>query len=544
MRRVGGDGWVLALVLLLVGAAACGGSDGAEPAEPGATAPEPVRGGELVVGLSAETNDWNPALGQWASSGGIVARAIYDPLAVIDGDGEVQPYLAESFTPDDAFTEWTVTVRDGVEFHDGTPLDAAALARNLEERRESPLTASAYTAIEDVAVDGDRSVVVSMSQPWSTFPLAMAGQGGYVAAPATFDDPEGGTRPVGTGPFRFVSWEPDRELVVERNADYWREGADGEPLPLLDGATFRILSDPTSRQQALEAGDVDVIEVDDVGQLADLRAAADAGDLQLTLDEARSSSLVVLNAAAPPFDDPLAREAVAVAVDPARVAEEAYRGLVPAADGPLEPESLGRLDPEEIGYPAHDLDAARTLAAEYEAATGAPLAFTFTTLGDPLSRSIATVLRDTLAEAGIAMEIDVLDQTAAIGAVLTGDYQAAYYAVRSVPSLDAAYAFYGSEPQPIGAFGLNVTRVDAPELRAALAAARATDDPDLQAAAYRDAQVAIADARAWIFLVRDVVGLAAANDVEGLDATTVPGTDVDATYFASLPFLTEVWLDR
>src|SRR5690606_2326016 len=118
---------VLAFALV---AAACGSDDSGEAGEPtGATSDmsekgDPVHGGSITVGLEAETNSWLPGSGNFGNPGVTVAYAIYDPLMKRSADGEVRPYLAESLEPNGDLTEWTLTLREGIEFHDGTPLDA------------------------------------------------------------------------------------------------------------------------------------------------------------------------------------------------------------------------------------------------------------------------------------------------------------------------------------------------------------------------------------------------------------------------------------
>ncbi len=112
-----------------------------EATEAPAPALEPQYGGTLVMGLEAETtNGLNPVNAQAAVSGHILFRQLYDTLTIESVDGEVLPFLLESFSSNDDFTEWIFTLRPGIVFHDGTPADAAALKRHLEEMTLGTLT--------------------------------------------------------------------------------------------------------------------------------------------------------------------------------------------------------------------------------------------------------------------------------------------------------------------------------------------------------------------------------------------------------------------
>src|SRR5690606_34701819 len=135
-------------------------------------------------------------------------------------------------------------------FHDGTPLDAEAVALNLQERKDGALTGSAHGPMESVEATDDRTVVVTMNTPWSGFDHVVATFTGYMIAPAALGDGDR-TRVIGTGPFVFDRWEPDTSLTVLRNDDYW-----GEPAHL-DGIEFRFLPDVLTRQAALDTGDID-----------------------------------------------------------------------------------------------------------------------------------------------------------------------------------------------------------------------------------------------------------------------------------------------
>ena len=99
---------------------------------------KPTAGGSLVVGIDADASGYNPTTDPWASGGHNVARTIFDPLATYDASGKVVPYLAKSIEANADATVWTITMRDGLKFHDGTPCDAAAVKANFDANKNSP----------------------------------------------------------------------------------------------------------------------------------------------------------------------------------------------------------------------------------------------------------------------------------------------------------------------------------------------------------------------------------------------------------------------
>src|SRR5690606_32067359 len=140
-RRRRRQRWLLALSALALVASACASVEtGATQVSGGddddADAGPPQYGGKMVYGLEAETtNGWCLPEGQLAISGIQVARTIYDTLTVPNGDGEFVPFLAESVTPDPDYTVWTIRLRPGIRFHDGSPLTAEVVKNNLDAYR-------------------------------------------------------------------------------------------------------------------------------------------------------------------------------------------------------------------------------------------------------------------------------------------------------------------------------------------------------------------------------------------------------------------------
>ena len=208
-----------------------------------------VRGGKLVFGLTAESSGWSPVADQWALDGHFVASAIYDPLMAVAPDGQIVPELAEVVEHNDDFTTWTLAPAPGCDTSTtarrSTP---AAVKANLDASRHG-LGAVALTPIASVDAVDPTTVVVAMSTPWSAFPSTLAGQQGYMAAPATLADGSASTHPIGTGPFVFQRWVPDHHLDVKRNDHYWQSGK-----PFLDEIEFQPIADNITTERGVGVG--------------------------------------------------------------------------------------------------------------------------------------------------------------------------------------------------------------------------------------------------------------------------------------------------
>src|SRR4029450_3193523 len=127
---------------------------------------EPVKGGTLVYGLEADTaNGWAPYRASYATSGYIPLSAVSDSLFAVDDDGKIVPLLAESVDHNDDYTEWTIPVRDGIKFHDGTPLDGDAVKFNIETCAGSPLTGAAYASVGPITAEGQTVTIHTKNGP-------------------------------------------------------------------------------------------------------------------------------------------------------------------------------------------------------------------------------------------------------------------------------------------------------------------------------------------------------------------------------------------
>lgn len=508
-----------------------------------ASAGTPQTGGQLNFGLAAETSGWNPYIGQWAGSAYIVANAIFDPLAGIDPQGDAKPYLAESFTPNADFTEWKIKLRPGINFHNGAKLDAEAVRTNLQTGRDSGLTKPVFETVTGLTVVDDLTLSVTMSKPWSTFPITLAAQPGYMAAPSQLADTANGqSNPVGTGPFVFNSWTRDSTLKVRKNPTYWQKDR-----PYLDAIEFKVLTDIQGRGAALDSGAVDAIEIGLPEPLLRYQERAQAGEFQMFTDTDTDTdeTIIALNTTKPPFNDPIAREAIATGLDQRDLSETSYKGAFPAAWGPFKENSPNYLSPEAAGYPKYDPERAKQLVQQYKTNhPGEELKFTALIPPDPQYSAIAQALQQRAKEFGVTVDLAAVEQTTLITRVLGGDYQASGFVLFSTPSLDRGYVFIATEPAAQG-LSLNFTRYLNPNIKKAMDDARSTADKGKQAEAYKTVQKEMAKDLDKIFLVHNVGSIVYRNNVHGVRATTFPGTNIPAyAGFSTTPFSTSTWKDQ
>jgi len=509
-----------------------------------ASAGTPQPGGQLNVGLAAETSGWNPYVGQWAGSAYMVGNAIFDPLAAIDPQGDAKGYLAEAFTPNADFTEWKIKLRPNITFHNGAKLDAEAVRTNLQTGRDSGLTKPVFESVTGLRVDDPLTLTVTMNKPWSTFPITLAAQPGYMAAPSQLADTANGqSNPVGTGPFVFTSWTRDSSLKVRKNPNYWQKDR-----PYLEAIEFKVLTDIQGRSAALDSGAIDAAEIGLPEPLLRFQERAKAGEFQMFTDVNTDTdeTIIALNTTKPPFDDPIAREAIATGLDQRDLSETSYKSAFPPAWGPFAENSPNYISPEEAGYPKYDPARARELVAEYKAKhPGEELKFTALIPPEPQYSAIAQALQQRAKEFGVEVQLQSIEQTTLITRVLGGDFQASGFILFSTPSLDKAYVFIATQPVPPPGLSLNFTRNDNPNITKAMDESRTTLDKAKQAEAYKKVQKELAKDLDRIFLVHNVGSIVYRNNVHGVRATTFPGTDVPAwSGFLTTPFFTSTWKDQ
>ncbi len=499
-------------------------------------APEPQYGGTLVVGLEAETtNGLNPVNAQAAVSGHILFRALYDTLTVEGDDGQTLPNLLESFSSNDDFSEWTLTLPPGIEFHDGTPADSAALKRHFEENALGTLTGIAISdwGIEEIQIIDDLSVKLVLGGPFAPLPSFLSSHLGYFGAPSMHDlGAEGAARnPIGTGPFMLEEWVPNEITRMVRNPNYWRTDAEGRSLPYLDAIEFRPIPDTDGRFAALRSGDLDATSVN-----TGLRV--DEYNEQFKTfwqdEEYNETTYLLLNNSRPPFDNVEFRRALAQCFDRQTFNTVRWDGQVPAT-GPFSPGTPGYL--EDSGFPAHDPDAGSAAIARL-GVTSVDLG----TTNDPANLLNTELIAALWGDCGLDVSITQVDQAELITNAVFGNFTAFLWRQHESYDLGAERVWWHSK------FGqgiaLNFGRINNPVIDAALDEALTTDDPGRLRELAEDINRAFADQVHYLWSYHSNWLFATQDHVHGVDNLTLRGGQEHEKVFSGRVFLTEAWIEQ
>lgn len=280
---------------------------------------EPVRGGTLTFADYSEARSLDPTQTYaTGASGGAALAAVYDVLMRYNTEtGEHEPWVAESLESNADFTEWTLKLRDDVNFSNGTPLDAAAVVGSINYFMTNRGSDTALLApnLKKMAATDASTVVFTMNSSWAKFPSMLAQGAGMILAPAAYAGKE--FKPIGAGPFVLDTYAPQEEMILKANKSYWN----GKPhldavrfvWPLTDDAKLASLNDRTADVAYLR----NPVTVD--------RALSEdhVGSLQLT---SLGNIVQINNREGRPGHDVRVRKAIALALDPAVDFQRTYEG--------------------------------------------------------------------------------------------------------------------------------------------------------------------------------------------------------------------------
>jgi len=417
------------------------GDDEAEATEAPDDEPEPTEatgssemgsGGTLVHVRTNDSDSLDPQR-TVASASWFVFSNIFDTLVGKNMDLEFEPLIAETFEISDDGIEYTFTIRDGLTFHDGTPVTAEAVKFTFDRASDPDAPAQAISfisAYDSSELIDEKTVVLRLSEPSAPFMSNIAVAYFGILSPAGVEEHGDGfgKNPVGSGPWMFDEWLEGEQISLVPNPDYtnFRSYVENKGAPLADKLIFRVIPEAGTQIAALETGEANHILL----PKAEVRNFQDNDDFTIFFADGGTNIVYVEFATPhletderaepeflPPFDDINVRKAVAHAVNADEIIEGVLEGLADRNYGFM-PTGIFAYDPaiEEFGY-AYDPHMAVQLLEEsgwmldgdVRAKDGETLELTMWIYADPTMERAAQVIQSQLNEIGFKINIEVLE---------------------------------------------------------------------------------------------------------------------------------------
>ncbi len=362
---------------------------------------DPVSGGTLTVAEYGEARSLDPLV-TYANGalGGSALAAVYDTLMRYDYESKAwEPKLAESLTTEDNKL-WTLKLREGVKFSDGTPLDADAVAQSMNNYLDSNGFQSPVVkaSLPTISAADDLTVEVQFLKPWATFPAVLSGGLGMIVAPASYKDPLN-FKAVGAGAFELDHYSPAEELVLKKRADYW----DGEAY--LDKLRFVWLGSDDAKLDSMNTGEIDSAFVRSQSVSEAARSEGYDGMMYVV---GGGSTLNINMREGRPGSDVRVRKAIELAFDNATYLERGQGGAgIPSKSifAETSPWATG------VKYPEPDVKAAAKLVDEAKA-DGYDGKLSYLTAADPTSQNAAVTAKALFEAAGFDVQLESVDNIA------------------------------------------------------------------------------------------------------------------------------------
>jgi peptide/nickel transport system substrate-binding protein len=374
-------------------------------------APDP---NTLVMIIESSPTNLDPRVGVDAQSERI-GELLFDALLIRDEHLNVQPGLAERWDIPDPLT-YIFHLHRGVTFHDGRPLTSRDVKWTFDSLLEGKIRSTksaSYSSVDHIDTLDEFTVAFHLKEPNATLLWNLSEGASGIVPYGSLDEIT--RRPMGSGPFRFLSAEQDKEIVVERNDNYWGTRA------RLARVRFIVVPDATTRALELRKGSADVA----INALTSDTIVALEREPNLQIERAPGTvlSYLAFNLRDPTLQDVRVRQAIAYAIDRAPLLQYIWRGFAQPALSVLPPQSWA-YDSNVTAYP-HDPEKARQMldAAGYRPRNGVRFHLTMKTSTEESTRLLAAVLQQQLRDVGIGLDIRTFEFATFFADVTSGAFQ-------------------------------------------------------------------------------------------------------------------------
>lgn len=446
----------------------------------------------LIYAQGAEPRGLDPALVDDGESAKVMSN-IYEGLLKYSKDGtNIEPALAEKWEISDDKLTYTFNLRKGVKFHDGTDFNADAVKFNIERQIAPKVTEDmgyagfVYGAVKSVEKVDDYTVKVILNQPSTPFlnNVAMIMAAPMVSPKALQDNNNNVNQtPVGTGPYKFVRWDKDEDVVLVRNDEYWGTKA------LTKNVIFKFIKDNSARVVALNNGEVDMIDGIDATVIDQITSSGN----QIYKAQGMTINYMAYNTTKKPFDDAKVRTAVSQAVNVPELVKSLYKDYAESANSIL-PSFMPGYD-ASVKQAAYDPAAAKAALAS---AGVTKLHMITYSNPRPYNTANGQVLAETiqgyLSKVGITATIDVYDWTTYKDKIKAGDYDVCFYGWTGDNGDPDNFMTLLSDKDP----SMNVARWDNADFKALIAKGAATPNGEERNKLYGEMEKMVAEQAIWL----------------------------------------------
>ncbi|MFN2340537.1 MAG: ABC transporter substrate-binding protein [Halanaerobium sp.] len=388
-------------------------------------------GGTLIYAQGADADALDPHMTTLGNSADVIVNVFDGLVRFKSGTTEVEAALATDWEISEDGLEYTFNLREGVEFHDGTPFNAEAVVFDIQRQLDSdhpyymegsyPYAGFSLGMIEEVRAVDEYTVQFTLENPYAPFIKNLAMFATMIVSPEAVKEygEDIFKNPVGTGAFKFVEWVRDDQITLVANEDYW----DGRPY--LDELIFTVIPNNQTRLLELEEGNIHVMEGLNP---TDIQRVRDNEELELLEAPGLNVGYIALHNEKEPFDNKLVRQAMNYAINKEEIAEYLMGGQATVAKGALPP-TIWSYDESLEGYPYNPAKARELLA---EAGYEDGFEFTLRTYSaprsyNPVGARLATAVQQYLSQVGIDAEIEQLEWGTYIEEGKAGRHTAAFF---------------------------------------------------------------------------------------------------------------------
>ncbi|MCR8847842.1 glutathione ABC transporter substrate-binding protein [Rossellomorea sp. SC111] len=491
--------WLIALVgLLVVFTTACSSSSSGSGDKNSGEVSQ-----ELTYATTSDVVGLSPILTNDSVSSNVIEQ-VYETLFTRNPETmEMEPLLAESYdTPDDK--TWVIKLKENIKFHDGTDFNAEAVKYTFDKFMDPETAApraSLLEPIESVNVVDDYTVEIKTKYPYGPLLAALSHTNSSIVSPSADESQDLMKEPVGTGPFKFVSWTPGDQVVIEKNEDYWKDA------PKLEKVVFKVVPEVTTAISMLQTGKVQFIDAIPTEQLQRVESLK---NVEVSKQEGTPVYYMGFNMEKEPMNDPEFRQAVAYALD-----REAYvkklNGLGIEGNSVIGPKVFGYDESaNEAGY-QHDLEKAKELVKKNNFGDKE---LTILVANRDNYMLMAEIAQSQLQEAGLKVSIETMEWGTFLDTARDGKYDMTFLGWSNTTSDGSELLYPNFHSDNVGSS--NRVRYSNPEFDKLVNESRENVDQNVRAEKLDEANKLLVKDAPVIVMNHGVVTAATDQSVKGL----------------------------